>query len=267
MQPNPSFGFEQIVTEVIRGVLEAVAEKPGLSQDRRASLTQTVVCSVMAFEPRDPVEAMMAGQCIVYDHLLRDGVREMQRGQADQVTARARPGVLAVGKVFLATMAMLLRMQRRPEAQLAFARQPLAREPAKTPNDAGETTPAPPTPRGVTATPARPAAPPDCLPVNGPVSPPSVVVPRETSSVVAAKLAPRPNLADHPSVPLAPNAPDRVSSGRRTDATVPPVIAGPPVMPRELIEEILFDSLDPTLRHETLPAPNQAKKQGIDALV
>ena len=31
MQPNPTFGFEQIVTELIRGVVETVADKPGLS--------------------------------------------------------------------------------------------------------------------------------------------------------------------------------------------------------------------------------------------
>jgi hypothetical protein len=61
MQPDPNFGHKEIVTEIIRGVVDTVASKPGLSPERQASAVQTVVCSVMAFIPRDPVETMMAG--------------------------------------------------------------------------------------------------------------------------------------------------------------------------------------------------------------
>jgi hypothetical protein len=122
MRPDPNFGHKEIVTEIIRGVADTVASKPGLSPERQASAVQTVVCSVMAFIPRDPVETMMAGHCIVYDHMLRDGARDMLGGKAELEMIKARPGVLACGKMFLATVAMLIRMQRRPEQTLAFGR-------------------------------------------------------------------------------------------------------------------------------------------------
>lgn len=143
MQPNQAFGYEQIFTELLRGVVDAVSDKAGLSPERKAVAQNTAVCSVMAFNPRDPVETMLAGQCVVYDHLLRDGAKEMLRGQAEQLMIKARPGVLAAGKMFLGALGMLLRMQRRPEAQLAFAR-PLPAEaeapkqPEPAPVDAAE---------------------------------------------------------------------------------------------------------------------------------
>ena len=128
MQATATFGYEQIVTELIRGILDIVADIPGLSPERRAVAQQTAVCSVMAYNPRDPIETMMAGQCIVYDHLMRDGARDMLRGQAELIKIKARPGALSTGKMFLSTMEMLSRMQGRAADQLAFARQPEAQE-------------------------------------------------------------------------------------------------------------------------------------------
>lgn len=123
MQSNSNFGFPQIVKELIGDIIHTVADKPGLSPERKAAARQTVICTLMAFQPRDPVETMIAGQCIVYDHLLRDGARDVLRGQSDEVKIKSRIGILSTGKVFLQTLTMLTRMQGRPEADLAFARQ------------------------------------------------------------------------------------------------------------------------------------------------
>jgi len=122
MQQTQAFGYEQVMTELLRGVVDTVGDRSGLSPERKAAAKNTAVCSVMAFNPRDPVETMLAGQCVVYDHMLHDGAKDMLRGQAEQLMIQARPGVLAAGKMFLGALGMLLRMQRRPEAQLAFAR-------------------------------------------------------------------------------------------------------------------------------------------------
>jgi hypothetical protein len=139
MRTNSNFGFEQIAAELMRGLIAAVADKPFPTPERKAAAQQTVVCTVMAYQPRDPIEMMMAGQCVVYDHLLLDGARDMLRGQMDEHKIRTRPGVLASGKMFLQTMAMLTRIQARPEAELAFAR--------SVPDKAKQAKPAPDTER------------------------------------------------------------------------------------------------------------------------
>jgi hypothetical protein len=121
MQPT-TFGYEQIVTELIRGIVDTVADRPDLTPERRAAAQQTVVCSVMSFNPRDAVETMLAGQCVVYDALMRDGARDMLRGQSELMKIKARPSILGSGKMFLAAMEMVVRMQGRAPDELAFAR-------------------------------------------------------------------------------------------------------------------------------------------------
>src|SRR5258708_24564163 len=103
--------------------MDTDAEKPYPTPEQKYSAVQTVICTLMAFQPRDPLEAMMAGQCVVYDHLMRDGARDILRGQTDDTKNKGRRSILATGKVFLETMRELTRMQARPENTLTFARQ------------------------------------------------------------------------------------------------------------------------------------------------
>ncbi len=111
MTPDPNFGFEQVAIELIRGVVDIVAACPGMAEDQRFIKQQTVVHGVMGFQPRDPVEVMLAGQCVIYDNILRDAARDLLHGQDEPLKARARTGTLASGKLFLSTFAVLRRMQ------------------------------------------------------------------------------------------------------------------------------------------------------------
>jgi hypothetical protein len=116
------FGFEQVATEIIRGVMDAVGDKPGLSPERKSAAQQALVCTIMAFNPRDQRETTLAGQCMVYDHLLRDGVHDLLSGQQEEIKIKNRANVLGTGKLFLQTMATLDRIQARSAKNLAFAK-------------------------------------------------------------------------------------------------------------------------------------------------
>jgi hypothetical protein len=151
MQQQPAFGFEQLTTEIIRGVLEAVAERGGESEAQRFARHQTTVFSVMAFLPRDAVETMLAGQCVIFDHLLRDGARDLLRGQAEQIKLRARPQIVATGNAFLRHLTQITRLQTRPVEQVAVL--PRTAKP--------ETPAAPPKPAQPAAANAARTAPPD----------------------------------------------------------------------------------------------------------
>ena len=220
MQPPPPFGHEQIFTEIIRGVLDTVTAKPAVSAERSAAAKQTAVCSVMAFIPRDPVETMLAGQCVVYDHMLRDGAKDLLEGKPEEFTIRARPGVLATGKMFLGTLGMLLRMQRRPDAQLAFGRplpQPVA-EPETQPTE----------PQAVPAEPLRTAAHQNAPSAEavGPVQ--TVVQPRSSSPPPTART---PQAAAVPSA-TAPTA--KAAGAPALAATAPAQVPAVPAQTSEV---------------------------------
>jgi hypothetical protein len=134
MPATASFTFENLATEILRGIIETVAERHGDTEAQRFSRHQTTVFSVMAFLPRDALEMMLAGQCVLFDHLLADGARDLLRGQEELIKLRVRPQLTAIGNMFLKHLAQLIRLQARPAdriAQLPRATKPEA--------EAGET--------------------------------------------------------------------------------------------------------------------------------
>jgi hypothetical protein len=261
MLPGLTFGYQQIVMELLRGVIDTVADKPGLMPERRGAAQQTVVCSVMAYNPRDPVETIMAGHCIVYDHMLRDGARDMLRGQAEEIKIKARPGILATGKMFLSTMQMLRRTQGRAEEELAFARPPAeppapAATPAQTPDAADDDHPiAARNHPGSSAagTPTQAAAP---QPVAG--HPPSTrstpsapaTVPASAAGAAAPPMHQR-NAPAQATGAVAASVPGPATPERPAAANAPPI---PPLVLPEMVEAILFDGIEPALKQEILAA-------------
>jgi hypothetical protein len=267
MLPGSTFGYEQIVKELIRGVIDTVGTRPGLTPERRDAAQQTIVCSVMAYNPRDPIETMMAGQCVVYDHMLRDGAHDMLRGQAEELKIKARPGILATGKMFLSTLQMLCRMQGRPEQQLAFARPPAeqpepAATPARTPDEAGYEKPIAARNRpdpGDARTRAETAAPP--LVAGNPPATRSTPSARVDVPAPAAVTAIPPTIQRgtpaQATVALAAPSSGLATPGsgvpmRSTQTTAPPVHATAPMVLPEMVDVILFNGIDPVIRQEIL---------------
>jgi hypothetical protein len=130
MTPEPDFGFEQTAKELILGIVDTVADIPGLTKEQRFLKRQTTVSSVMAFRPRDPLQIMLAGHCVIYDAMLRDGARDLLRGQPEEISLRTRPTNLASGRMFLTTLHALVRMQDRETTQPAAVSSPTASPPA-----------------------------------------------------------------------------------------------------------------------------------------
>ena len=120
MTTDTGITFQAAMGEICKGVLETVAERPGESDAKQSIRRQTAVYAVMSFMPRDPLEAMLAGQCVIFDHLLRDGARESLRGQPEQIRLRATPQIHASGKMFLAHLTAFKDMRGRQEETLAF---------------------------------------------------------------------------------------------------------------------------------------------------
>jgi len=253
MQPDTNFGHKEIVTELIRGVVDTVASKPGQSPERHAAVVQSVVCSVMAFNPRDPVETMMAGQCIIYDHLLRDGARDMLRGKAELEMIKARPGVLACGKMFLATVSMLVRMQRRPELGLAFAR------PIEEPSEqTSAETEAPPLAAGGTAAepPAQPGEPPSIPRPAEIQTREAAVTPARPAGICPPKQRLRP--ANPPSQPAAVMSAPGAAVPEQHQQMIAPLPH--PLMAPD-VEAILFDGIDEITKQEIMAVAAQAVRE------
>jgi hypothetical protein len=201
MPPAATFSFEMLATEILRGIIETVAERPGDTEPRRYARHQTAVFSVMAFLPRDAMEIMLAGHCVMFNHLLADGTRDLLRGQAELTKLRARPQLNAMGNAFLKHLAQLIRLQQRPADQIALppqtAKPQTATPDTPKPNQApaaADAKPQPATPKPLAST-QFPAPDPKLdrlaalLPDFAPLPYPAAAMPLQTPT--AARLPPR----------------------------------------------------------------------------
>jgi hypothetical protein len=73
----------------------------------------------MALLPRDAVETILAGQCVMFDHLLRDATHDLLRNGAEPIKRRIRSQVTALGRLFLKHLEQLWQLQARPLQQTA----------------------------------------------------------------------------------------------------------------------------------------------------
>jgi hypothetical protein len=119
MQAPSEFGFEQLITELLRGLADAIADRPGETEAQRFARHQTAIFSVMAFMPRDAMETMLAGQCVMFDHLMRDAARDLLRNEAEPVKRRIRTQLTGLGRSFLNLLAEFRRLQSRAGQQTA----------------------------------------------------------------------------------------------------------------------------------------------------
>ena len=225
-------GSHPVLTELLRGIAETVAVRPGDTEARRAARHQAAAASVLAFLPRDPVEAMLAGQCVVFDHLVHDTARDMLRGLEGTARPRGRAQLIAMGGVFLRYMAELHRFQARPVETLAAQsqrdRSPEAASSAPSPARAetpGET-PARTSPAPVAASPAK--APASASPSSTPIprgAPSDASSPARSSMAVSAPAASAPVKAP-PAAP-APATPLHARALRATPLHATPLHATP----------------------------------------
>ena len=148
MDPAASLTQKQLLTEIHRGIVETVADRPEDSPQRRARRQVATVHTVTSFLPRDVVETMLAGHCVIFDHLFRDGARDLLRGQAEAIKPRTRGGVNATGKMFLAHLDKLQEFRARPFDQTAAGIADPNVRPAEPPPRPAEASPVPaPAPR------------------------------------------------------------------------------------------------------------------------
>jgi hypothetical protein len=113
MQAQPEFGFKQLLTHVIGDMARALSERSGEDKQHQATRTQSAVHTIMGFRPRDAIEAMLAGHCVMFHELMTDSTRGTLRGEMDNVRRATRSNIVAMDRSFNASLDRLERCQNR----------------------------------------------------------------------------------------------------------------------------------------------------------
>ena len=118
MIPLPAFSIGAVPPILARDIIDAVAMRPGESASDQQLRAQEVMGMLAAFETRDAVEAMFAGQAVVFQNLVLDATRDAGRAETGEAARRHRQSAVAMSRLHLAWFKELQRhrAERYPAA-------------------------------------------------------------------------------------------------------------------------------------------------------
>src|SRR5258708_66718 len=114
MDPIPTFGLKQLLTHIIGDAAKAVSERSGESQSQQIARSQATVYAIMTFRPRDAIEAMLAGHCVMFHEMIVDSVRTTLRDEAPASRHATRSSIATMDKAFGNNLAWLERYRAGP---------------------------------------------------------------------------------------------------------------------------------------------------------
>lgn len=107
MDMEPTFGFDELFTHTLSDMAKAVSERRGESPEQQFARCQAAVHLIMGFQPRDVIEVMLAGHCVMVHEVMTVDVHASLRDE------KRRP-VVALNKAFNDNLDRLERYRQRP---------------------------------------------------------------------------------------------------------------------------------------------------------
>ena len=134
METQPAFGLRELLTHVVGDIARALCQREGETPRQRYDRTQAAAHTVMAFTPRDAIEAMLAGHCVMFHEMIVDSVNTTMGGEETAKRRGTRSNIVAMDKAFGNNLERLERYQSRQAQGLADAK--AVKAPGEAPGEA-----------------------------------------------------------------------------------------------------------------------------------
>jgi hypothetical protein len=167
MTSTPEFGFNELLAQLVGEIATSVCERSGETAQQQFARSQAAVHMIMGFLPRDVVEALLAGHCVMLHETMLASVHDTLHGEAEDMRHGTRSTLVAMNKEFNSNLGHLARYQARPaagrretpraaEAVMTASTGATLVRPASAETSAAATNPSTATPATGTPSPARP---------------------------------------------------------------------------------------------------------------
>jgi hypothetical protein len=118
---------QQIVAQsMLRSIAETICDRPEDTEAQRDARSRDVIHTVLGFQPRDPVEIMLAGMVVTHVHLVQDSARDVLRGQEELLKARTKSTIVALDRGMIGCLKELRMARTRALAAGDSAEAPAA---------------------------------------------------------------------------------------------------------------------------------------------
>jgi hypothetical protein len=113
MDTQPAGTLQDLFTVIVGDIAKAVSDRDGEARQQHDIRVHATTCMVMSFSPRDAIEAMIAGQCVMLHEMIVDSVHKTLRSEEDDRRPTTRAGIVAMDRAFGANLTRLDRYQTR----------------------------------------------------------------------------------------------------------------------------------------------------------
>jgi len=113
MDNEPEFTPRDLLTHICGGVAKAVATRAGETEKHHYTRVQAAGLMVLAFTPRDSIEAMIAGHCVMLHEMIVDGVGKIMCPDEAARRPPTRAAIVSMDKAFGVNLTRLERYQTR----------------------------------------------------------------------------------------------------------------------------------------------------------
>ena len=113
MDALPIVGFTETISHLVGEMARAVCVRAGESQHQMLFRLQVATQMILGLHPRDVIETMLAGHCVMLHEIMTDDVRMSLSGQPDDERRATRAAVVAEVRAFNANLGRLQRYQTR----------------------------------------------------------------------------------------------------------------------------------------------------------
>jgi hypothetical protein len=114
MDPQPAFTFQDLFSFVVGDMAKVIAERDGETREQQSTRSRAAVHMILGFLPRDVIEAMLAGHCVMLHEIMTANVRTSLRGDAGPMRRRPHSNLAGLNKAFNDNLDRLERYRQRP---------------------------------------------------------------------------------------------------------------------------------------------------------
>ena len=114
MDTRPAFGFKELFNHLVGDIAKAIAQRGGESKQQQITRSEAAIHMIMGFLPRDVVEAILAGHCVMFHELMVDTTRHTLLGEVEATRRATRSGIVAMDRAFANNLTRLEQYRLRP---------------------------------------------------------------------------------------------------------------------------------------------------------
>ena len=94
-----SFDIDTIAGSGLGGIVHALSDRPGYSDEQRETRATDTLNLIMSFLPRDAIDLTLCGQTVLFNEMLANSARDVMRGLVDTTKQKSLSGLVSMARV------------------------------------------------------------------------------------------------------------------------------------------------------------------------